>query len=131
MITDFSLRQLYFLTTQDPKGEDPSPNSTSWTVRYFHSPSIDYVASVILEETMLQRYLAIYTAVDAVLALERVTLVFNSKLHTCFLRQVHCNNFEQLLHRFLFNICLIVEQSKIHLKTFFVHFNKISGAFVN
>ena len=39
----------YILTTTDPQGDDPSPDSVHWTVRSYHQPSYGAVGNIILE----------------------------------------------------------------------------------
>ena len=76
---DDNLQEVYILTSVDPNGENPSPDSDKWMFRYYHQNSYGSVGNIMLEQGVPARYVAVFCAHNKGLALAEVKIYSFSK----------------------------------------------------
>ena len=76
---DERLQKVYILTSVDPDGVNPSPDSDKWMFRYYHQDPYGSVGNIMLEQGVQSRYVAVFCAHNEGLTLTEVKIYAASK----------------------------------------------------
>ena len=79
LFTETRLQKVYILTSVDPDGANPTPDSEEWTFRYYRQDPFGSVTSIILEQGVPSRYVAVFCAHNDGLVLAEVKVYSFSK----------------------------------------------------
>ena len=78
-LLDKNLQKIYILTSVDPDGESPSPDSDKWMFRYYHQDPYGSVGNIRLEQGVPSRYVAVFCAHNKGLAIAEIKMYSFSK----------------------------------------------------